>query len=533
MSPNATDTAQVQYLDLKPSLIAQHPDNPRRDVGDISDLTASAKERGILEPLIVAPAYDGMTKSLGKAEFLLIAGHRRLAAAKKARLSTVPVVLRNDWTSRGDQVSAMLIENLHRADLSPIEEGEGYQLVMEVDGLTQAKVADRVQQPAKRVRDRVKLVKLPKGVQDRIHDGQVTLTEAIEAAAFASDGDTMARLEKAAGTRNFAVELEAAKARRKAEQDWRSLLKQIRDAGYVELEPVKQDPAAEPGTRVDGARQRRSIPGLGGGYAWRLEDAWAEEKRLHADCPHRAVVITDESSPGRGHTRGLEFLCTKPEVHAAQAQTGRDNTRHVVDTSLPETDEERAARQAQEAARAEQERDRADLQSKLDAAATVRRRWVSDVLHHKTGDVDLAKRLLLEHARADWTESNIIGCATSIWERGALLAWLRIDEDVPGEDVPAVVSDKLNKLTLPALAMLTRIVWFADVERGMTEPHREWPATDEDVDWFRILTDEFAYPWSDFERDHFGLDADGHVPSVTEEDDADVPADDGDAEAGQ
>lgn len=502
----STDTETValpvEYLDVKPADIAQHPDNPRHDVGDITDITASAKDRGILEPLIVALPYEGM-KSIGKASYLLIAGHRRLAAAKKARLKTVPVIVRHDWTTRGDQVSAMMIENLHRRDLTPIEEGEGYQLLIDVEGLTQAKAADRVQQSPKRVRDRLKLVKLPKGVQARIHEGQITLTEAVEAAAFAGNDKVMTRLEKAAGTNNFAVELATAKSERKAEQDWNSLLKQITDAGYTQLEgPVH--------ARPDNARPTQDLPGLYS-YAWDNAGKWAAEKRVHLDCPHRAFIVT--LAPSAAGNR-VTFMCTNPAVHTPATAAARD----VVDTRLPETPEERAAREAEAAEREAREQAAAELHTKLDAAATVRRDHVAGILHHPTGDADLAKRLLIDQHRHDWNpEATLTSEAGYTWP--VIAAWLRLDPDLdPHGDREEAVGDKLERLSLPALAIATALLRYTSEERNLASTHAHYPPdTDEAIEWIHHLTDNLAYPWSDFEREHFGLDADGHVPAPVDD----------------
>ena len=94
--------------------IRLHPRNLRRQVGDVAEMAESMKERGVLEPLIVAPGLDE------EAGVVLIAGHRRLAAAKLSKLPTVPTIFRSDLDSEAKQVIAMLIDNGARRGSNPL-----------------------------------------------------------------------------------------------------------------------------------------------------------------------------------------------------------------------------------------------------------------------------------------------------------------------------------------------------------------------------------------------------------------------------
>jgi ParB family transcriptional regulator, chromosome partitioning protein len=98
------------------SRIHPHPDNIREDLGDLSDMVASVKAHGILQPLVVEmhPELPGC--------YQLIAGHRRLAAAKRARLDQVPVMIRTGTAAPPEEL--MLVENLQRADLNPMDKAE-------------------------------------------------------------------------------------------------------------------------------------------------------------------------------------------------------------------------------------------------------------------------------------------------------------------------------------------------------------------------------------------------------------------------
>ena len=104
------------YQDLPTEAVRPAEDNLRRRVGDVSDIVASIPTHGIIEPLVVSPQDDGT--------YLIVAGHRRHAAAVKAGLDTVPCVVRS--MSDEERVLAALIENGLRHDLRPTEEAGGY-----------------------------------------------------------------------------------------------------------------------------------------------------------------------------------------------------------------------------------------------------------------------------------------------------------------------------------------------------------------------------------------------------------------------
>ena len=98
----------MKYIDnLRIELLTPHPDNPRKDLGDLTELAASIKENGVLQNLTVVPHEDG---------YRVIIGHRRLEAAKLAGLTEVPCVIVD--MSPKEQVQTMLLENMQRADLT-------------------------------------------------------------------------------------------------------------------------------------------------------------------------------------------------------------------------------------------------------------------------------------------------------------------------------------------------------------------------------------------------------------------------------
>lgn len=106
-----------------------HPDNPRKDVGDVSELAASIKEVGIMQNLTVVPWFDEkMNVSDEDKKYRVIIGHRRLAAAKEAGLDALPCAVVN--MTPKEQISVMLLENMQRKDLTLYEEAQGMQMMM-------------------------------------------------------------------------------------------------------------------------------------------------------------------------------------------------------------------------------------------------------------------------------------------------------------------------------------------------------------------------------------------------------------------
>ncbi|UDY34351.1 ParB/RepB/Spo0J family partition protein [Dermatobacter hominis] len=152
-----TDTVTSAGLTEVPvESIRPNPMQPRRsfDEESLEGLSDSIKELGVLQPVLVRELDDG---------YELIAGERRLRAAKRAGLRSVPVVVRT-----ADDVSSLeqaLVENLHRQDLNPLEEAAAYQQLIEDFSYTQEQVAQRVGRSRSAVTNLLRLFQLPPGVQ--------------------------------------------------------------------------------------------------------------------------------------------------------------------------------------------------------------------------------------------------------------------------------------------------------------------------------------------------------------------------------
>ncbi|MDT0470063.1 MULTISPECIES: ParB N-terminal domain-containing protein [Streptomyces] len=106
--------------------LAAHPDNPRPDLGDLTEMIQSMRSVGVVQPLVVVTreahlaAYPDHASAIGGARYVIIAGHRRAAAAAAADVYEVPIEVRPELSHEGLDLEVMAVENLQRRDLNPI-----------------------------------------------------------------------------------------------------------------------------------------------------------------------------------------------------------------------------------------------------------------------------------------------------------------------------------------------------------------------------------------------------------------------------
>jgi ParB family transcriptional regulator, chromosome partitioning protein len=147
-------------------LIQRNPRQPREkfDLEELENLSASIREHGIIQPLIVSPGKNGI--------YILIAGERRLQASRKAGLKTVPVVIRHATDQQ--LLELALIENVQRADLNPIEEAEAYQNLAKEFKMSHETIAQRVGKSRVAVTNTLRLLDASAAVKQALVDGRIT-----------------------------------------------------------------------------------------------------------------------------------------------------------------------------------------------------------------------------------------------------------------------------------------------------------------------------------------------------------------------
>ncbi|KIN65743.1 ParBc domain containing protein [Sulfitobacter noctilucae] len=146
--------------------IRPNPDQPRKrfEKDDLTELAASIKEKGVIQPLIV--------RATGEQQFEIVAGERRWRAAQMAQLHELPIIIRQ--FTDVEVLEVAIIENIQRADLNAIEEAVGYRQLMDKFGHTQEKLAEALGKSRSHIANLMRLLNLPDPVVDMVRNGDLT-----------------------------------------------------------------------------------------------------------------------------------------------------------------------------------------------------------------------------------------------------------------------------------------------------------------------------------------------------------------------
>jgi ParB family chromosome partitioning protein len=182
-----TPRARAGLAEIPVAQIRPNPHQPRQRFDDVAldELAASIAEHGILQPLLVSEA--------GEDSYVVVAGERRLRAARRAGLKVVPAVIR-EHVDEGAQLALALVENLQRRDLTPLEEARAYEQLRLNLGLSQAEIAQRVGVDRSTVANALRLLKLDEDLQVMVESGRLS---AGHARALLAVGDPALRRQVA------------------------------------------------------------------------------------------------------------------------------------------------------------------------------------------------------------------------------------------------------------------------------------------------------------------------------------------------
>lgn len=155
---------------IKLSDVSAGKTQPRKSFEDeaLSELAASIKVHGVIQPVVVRPAGSGF--------YTLVAGERRCRAAKLAGLNEIPAIILE--MTEGEAAEIALIENIQRVDLNPIEEAAAYRAIIENGGLTQTQLSERLGKPRSGIANLLRLLDLPDTVQALVAEGALSLGHA-------------------------------------------------------------------------------------------------------------------------------------------------------------------------------------------------------------------------------------------------------------------------------------------------------------------------------------------------------------------
>ncbi len=187
--------------ELRVREIRRNEEQPRSrfDEETIAELAASIRTYGVIQPVVVRQLPTGV--------YQLVAGERRLRAARLAGLEVVPAIVRD--VDETGALELALVENLQREDLNPIDEAHGYESLMELSGATQADVSERVGRGRSTVANALRLLELPPDVQDMLSEGELSAGHGRALLGFGTVEDVREGARKAAARGLSVRELEA------------------------------------------------------------------------------------------------------------------------------------------------------------------------------------------------------------------------------------------------------------------------------------------------------------------------------------
>ena len=185
LATSDTSAAAGRYEEIPVTSIRPNPRQPRLefDAEALAELSASIAEVGLLQPIVVRPLPDG--------QFELVMGERRLRAATQAGISTIPAIVRK--TEDADLLRDALLENLHRAQLNPLEEAAAYQQLLQDFGCTQDELSRRIKRSRPQISNTIRLLNLPAKVQRRVAAGVLSAGHARALLAL-PDVETMEKM---------------------------------------------------------------------------------------------------------------------------------------------------------------------------------------------------------------------------------------------------------------------------------------------------------------------------------------------------
>lgn len=220
----------ISIIDINVKSLIPNPDNPHKDVSDVTELADSIREQGLQQALVVTPDHE----EHGERLFRVVIGHRRLAACKLVGIERVPCVVRE--LDAKTERELMLVENCQRSDLTPLEEADGYQGLLDL-GANVGELASKTGRSESFVRGRLRIARIPAEVRAKSNSfAQLSLSQLDDLAEFEAYPDMMAELASMAGTKNWDWKRGQLRSRMRVE-DWQKRMRQVLDGLGLVVDP--------------------------------------------------------------------------------------------------------------------------------------------------------------------------------------------------------------------------------------------------------------------------------------------------------
>jgi len=220
-----TNSQKERVFYVEVHKIRTNPDQPRTEFAEdaLSDLAASIRKYGVLQPLLVTKREEATPRGLN-VYYQLIAGERRLRAAQKVGLPQVPVVIRDDVDDvSSKRLELALIENLQREDLNSLEEAEAFDRLQKDFGLSHEEIGQKVGKSRMAVTNTIRLLKLPDYAKDGLRGGAITMAHGRALLAFNDEAKQKEMYEQimkgGVSTKDVEAAAASSKVARKAKMD--------------------------------------------------------------------------------------------------------------------------------------------------------------------------------------------------------------------------------------------------------------------------------------------------------------------------
>ena len=283
--------------------ICPHPDNPRKNLGELEELAESIKQNGILQNLTVVPYEGETTGNVIDGLYRCVIGHRRLAASKLAGLEELPCTIAHMTLS--EQVKTMLMENMQRSDLTPVEQADGFQMMLDL-GYPLQEIADKSGFSQSTIRHRLKLRELDRKVlEERVTQG-ATLMDLVKIEQI-KDLKLKNMVLETVGTSNFEWKLKQALDKEASDINvakWLEFLSTFAEKltsadtnglewGYVTYVDISKDPSDYPVLGDRGSKRfGYTVPGSSI-YVYSYREAADREKNKEPELTEREQSILD------------------------------------------------------------------------------------------------------------------------------------------------------------------------------------------------------------------------------------------------
>lgn len=216
-----------RYIEL--SKLRPHPQNPRKELGDLSELAESIKTRGIMQNLTVIPSENDEY-------YTILIGHRRAEAAKLAGVTTIPCNVVEEEMSEDEQVATMLLENIQRGDLTPYEQAKGFQLMIDL-GNDINDITKKTGFSQSTIRHRIRMLDLDEQLLREKENSGATLQDYIQLEKI-KDNETKNEVLKVIGTSDFQFKLTSALKQQELQEQKQRWIDYLTSQGCIDISDV-------------------------------------------------------------------------------------------------------------------------------------------------------------------------------------------------------------------------------------------------------------------------------------------------------